>query len=131
MSKGKSQRAICGLSMGGGHSFSISKRYPDQFDYVGLFSAGLHIGQGNQESFYNALQKDKTVQAQLAKLFQGKPRLYWIAIGKTDFLYQQNTDLRRYLDEKKYKYEYLETEGGHIWRNWRVYLTEFAQKIFK
>ena len=131
VSKGKSQRAICGLSMGGGHSFSISKRYPDQFDYVGLFSAGLHIGQGNQESFYNALQKDKTVQAQLAKLFQGKPRLYWIAIGKTDFLYQQNTDLRRYLDEKKYKYEYLETEGGHIWRNWRVYLTEFAQKIFK
>ena len=34
-------------------------------------------------------------------------------------------------DEKGYKYTYMETEGGHIWRNWRVYLTEFAQKIFK
>ena len=21
--------------------------------------------------------------------------------------------------------------GGHIWRNWRVYLTEFAQRAFK
>jgi enterochelin esterase family protein len=39
--------------------------------------------------------------------------------------------LRRYFDEKGYKYTYMETEGGHIWRNWRVYLTEFAQKIFK
>ena len=64
-------------------------------------------------------------------LFAGKPALYWIAIGKTDFLYQQNADLRRYLDEKGYPYEYVETEGGHIWRNWRIYLTQFAQKIFK
>ena len=22
-------------------------------------------------------------------------------------------------------------DGGHIWRNWRIYLTMFAQKIFK
>ena len=32
---------------------------------------------------------------------------------------------------KGYKYEYVETEGGHIWRNWRIYLTMFAQKVFK
>jgi enterochelin esterase family protein len=25
----------------------------------------------------------------------------------------------------------VETDGGHIWRNWRIYLTMFAQKIFK
>ena len=52
-------------------------------------------------------------------------------MGKTDFLNKSSADLRRYFDEKGYKYTYLETEGGHIWRNWRVYLTEFAQKIFK
>lgn len=126
----KAHRAICGLSMGGGHSFQISKRYPKQFDFVGLFSAGLGIGRGNNTSFYDALKADKTVQEQLSTLFAGKPKLYWIAIGKTDFLYKQNADLRRYLDEKGYPYEYLETEGGHIWRNWRIYLTEFAQKIF-
>ena len=56
---------------------------------------------------------------------------YWIAIGKTDFLYQSNADYRKYLDSKGYKYEYLETDGGHIWRNWRIYLTLFSQKIFK
>jgi len=26
---------------------------------------------------------------------------------------------------------YYESAGGHIWRNWRVYLTIFAQKLFK
>ena len=52
-------------------------------------------------------------------------------MGKTDFLYKSTAGLRRYFDEKGYKYTYMETEGGHIWRNWCVYLTEFAQKIFK
>ena len=128
--KSKHQRAICGLSMGGGHTFAISKRFPTQFDYIGLFSAGLHIGD-RQTPFYEGLQKSKEVQQQLSALFGGHPRLYWIAIGKTDFLYQSNAELRRYLDEKGYPYEYRETDGGHIWRNWRLYLTEFAQKIFR
>ena len=131
VAKGKKNRAICGLSMGGGHSFATSKRYPDAFNYVGLFSAGLNIGGERNKSFYELLQQNKEVQQQLSRLFSAKPALYWIAIGKTDFLYQQNADLRRYLDEKGYKYEYVETDGGHIWRNWRIYLTMFAQKIFK
>ena len=127
----KSHRAVCGLSMGGGHSFHISKRFPDTFDYVGLFSAGLHIGGDQSKPFYDILKADQKVQQQLATLFAANPKLYWIAIGATDFLYQQNADLRRYLDEKGYKYIYRETDGGHIWRNWRIYLTEFAQMVFK
>ena len=130
VAKGKKNRAICGLSMGGAHTFATSKRYPDTFNYIGLFSAAIHMGGDPQKSTYERLTTDKVVQGQLAKLFAGKPALYWIAIGKTDFLYQQNADLRKYLDEKGYPYEYVETEGGHIWRNWRIYLTQFAQKIF-
>ena len=131
VAKGKKNRAICGLSMGGGHSFATSKRYPDMFDYVGLFSAGLHISGDRNKSFYQLLGENTEVQQQLKKLFTAKPKLYWIAIGKTDFLYQQNADYRRFLDEKGYPYEYVETDGGHIWRNWRIYLSQFAQKIFK
>ena len=131
VAKGKKNRAICGLSMGGGHSFSTSEPYAGALEYGGLFSSGLNIGGERNKSFYELLQQNKEVQQQLSRLFSAKPALYWIAIGKTDFLYQQNADLRRYLDEKGYKYEYVETEGGHIWRNWRIYLTMFAQKIFK
>ena len=131
VAKGKKNRAVCGLSMGGAHTFATSKRYPDTFNYIGLFSAAIHMGGDPQKSTYERLTSDQEVQRQLAKLFAGKPALYWIAIGKTDFLYQQNADLRKYLDEKGYPYEYVETEGGHIWRNWRIYLTQFAQKLFK
>lgn len=132
VARGQKNRAICGLSMGGGHSFAISKRYPKDFGYIGLFSAGLSIGaNASKKSFYDQLKEDTKVQKQLSALFAARPSLYWIGIGKTDFLYQQNADLRKYLDEKGYKYTYVETEGGHIWRNWRVYLSTFAQKIFK
>ncbi|MGM9702222.1 MAG: esterase [Prevotella sp.] len=127
----KAHRAVCGLSMGGGHSFQISKRFPDKFDYIGLFSAGLHINGDQTKTFYELLQSNSELQQQLATLFAAKPKLYWIAIGSTDFLYQQNADLRRYLDEKGYMYTYRETDGGHIWRNWRIYLTEFSQLLFK
>lgn len=133
VAKDKAHRAICGLSMGGGHSFDISRRFPTKFDYIGLFSAGLHVSTiGDfRNDFYKQLQGNEEAKTQLATLFKNKPKLYWIGMGKTDFLYKSSADLRRYFDEKGYKYTYLETEGGHIWRNWRVYLTEFAQKIFK
>ncbi len=131
VAKGKKNRAICGLSMGGAHTFATSKRFPDTFNYIGLFSAAIHMGGNPQQSTYERLTTDTQVQQQLARLFAAKPALYWIAIGKTDFLYQQNANLRKYLDEKGYPYEYVETEGGHIWRNWRIYLTQFAQKVFK
>ena len=50
--KDRSHRAICGLSMGGGHTFHVSLLYPTKFDYYGLFSAGLHLANGGyQDSF--------------------------------------------------------------------------------
>ncbi|MCR4765829.1 MAG: esterase [Bacteroidaceae bacterium] len=132
VAKDKANRAICGLSMGGGHSFAISKRFPGKFDYVGLFSAAVSVGQwGDPTPLIERMNKDAEYNKQMAALFGAKPKLYWIAIGKTDFLYQQNADLRKWLDSKGYPYTYRETDGGHIWRNWRIYLSEFSQMIFK
>ncbi len=121
----KKSRAIAGLSMGGYHSMHISHFYPEMFDYVGLFSAALWAPKGGESPVY------KDVEGQLAKQFKTAPALYYIAIGDKDFLYQANVDYRKQLDEKGYKYEYFETGEGHIWKNWRIYLTEFCQKIFK
>ena len=132
VAKNKASRAICGLSMGGGHSFQISKRFPNTFDYVGLFSAAISVGQwGDRTPLVERMNTNEEYNKQMAALFGAKPKLYWIAIGKTDFLYQQNADLRKWLDSKGYPYTYRETDGGHIWRNWRIYLTEFSQMIFK
>ncbi len=123
--KDKKHRAIAGLSMGGFHSMHISKYYPDMFDYVGLFSAAARFHENSECPVY--INEKAQIDAQFAK----KPALYWIAIGNTDFLYQENVKFRNYLDEKGYSYEYVESEGGHIWKNWRIYLTEFVPKLFR
>ncbi len=123
--KTKSNRAIAGLSMGGFHSFHISKEYPDMFDYIGLFSAAIMPRQDVKSKVY------ENSDEKLKILFSKKPKLYWIAIGTADFLIQANNDLRKKLDENKYPYLYYETGEGHIWKNWRIYLTEFAPMLFK
>lgn len=123
--KQKSARAIAGLSMGGFHSLHISKEYPDVFDYVGLFSAAILPREEAQSPIYQNLDKKLKIQ------FSQSPKLYWIAIGKTDFLYKNNVDFRKKLDENGYKYIYRESDGGHIWKNWRIYLSEFVPMLFK
>ncbi|MCF0195939.1 MAG: esterase [Bacteroidaceae bacterium] len=130
--KGQKNTAICGLSMGGYHTYAISKLYPGRFDYIGLFSAAIQMGQSNRgNDIQGMLDADEKTSAQLKTLFATHPKLYWIAIGNTDFLFSQNVGYRKYLDSHNYPYEYFETGEGHIWKNWRIYLTEFAQRLFK
>ena len=123
--KSKSGRAIAGLSMGGFHSLHISKQYPDMFNYVGLFSAAIMPNKEASSPIYENMEGKLKVQ------FDKNPALYWIAIGKTDFLYKANEEYRKLLDKKGYKYTYYESDEGHIWRNWRIYLTEFVPMLFR
>lgn len=121
----KKHRAIAGLSMGGYHSCNISKYYPDMFDYVGLFSGIAWQDDSSTCPVYTDFV------GKLKRQFAKQPALYFIACGNRDFVYKSVTDFRQLLDANGCKYEYLETGEGHIWRNWRIYLTEFAPKLFK
>lgn len=120
----KKGRAIAGLSMGGFHSLHISKEYPDMFDYIGLFSAAIMPDKNVKSPIYDDMA------GKLRRQFDKQPALYWIAIGDTDFLYKDNQDYRRLLDDNGLKYTYFETPEGHIWKNWRIYLSEFLPQIF-
>jgi enterochelin esterase family protein len=121
----KADRAIAGLSMGGYHSLHISRYYPNTFDYVGLFSAAILPNDKVNSKVYENF--DTTLEAQMKNGY----KLYWIGIGKSDFLYKANTEYREKLDKIGMKYTYVETEGGHTWTNWRVYLSQFAPLLFK
>ena len=114
--KDKNSRAVAGLSMGGRQSAALSRKYPTMFGYVGMFSGVVPPE-----------EDDKALEA----VFAAKPKLYWIACGKTDGVMENSLLLKEYCEEKGYPVSFYESEGGHIWRNWRVYLTEFAQKLFK
>ena len=102
----KAHRAIAGLSMGGFHSANISLNYPDMFDYVGfVLSAALNVQSAGQRNspVYQDMDKKLAVQ------FEKAPKLYWLGIGKDDFLYKNNAAYRADLDKKGYKYEFMET----------------------
>jgi len=129
--KDKASRAIAGLSMGGFHSQYISAYYPNTFDYIGLFSgAGLFptLSPNSQEEIPDVYKNfDKKLETQKKNGY----KLYWIACGNTDFVLQGVTDFRKKLDDVDMKYIYRESEGGHTWSNWRMYLTEFVPMLFK
>ena len=114
--KDKNSRAVAGLSMGGRQSAALSRKYPTTFGYVGMFSGVVPPE-----------EDDKALEA----VFAAKPKLYWIACGKTDGVMMNSLLLKEYCESKGYPVSFYESEGGHIWRNWREYLTIFAQKIFK
>lgn len=121
----KQNRAIAGLSMGGFHSLYISANYPNTFDYIGLFSPAILPPANAASPIYI------DIDAKLKTQQDNGYSLYWIGIGKTDFLFQNVVDYRSKLDSMKFKYQYRESEGGHTWANWRLYLSEFAPMLFQ
>lgn len=120
----KESRAIAGLSMGGFHALHTSRYHPDTFQYIGLFSPAIYPGENENAGVYSDIEETLTEQK------ENGYELYWIAIGKSDFLYDQVKRYRSELDSLEIPYEYLESEGGHTWKNWRDYLSEFIPKLF-
>ncbi|MCF0177574.1 MAG: esterase [Bacteroidales bacterium] len=121
----KQGRAICGLSMGGFHTLYITLNNPDMFNYSGMFSAAIGVTDASVSPIYGDFD------AKLANYFAKKPALLWIGCGSTDFLYESNKEFRKKLDSAGYPFTYRESDGGHIWKNWRIYLSEFAPLLFK
>ena len=89
---------------------------------MGLFSAFSNRG-GEYDK--------ETHLKQLTALKEAKPKIYYIGIGKDDFLYQSTVNLRAIYDEIGLKYIYRESEGTHDWNSWRLYLKEFLPMCFK
>lgn len=127
VNKNKANRAIAGLSMGGGHTVRISAMYPNTFDYIGVFSMPpfLRFIGDTDTAFYTKLEEQMRAQK------KNGYKLYWMGCGKADFLYQYVQESRKKMDEIGFTYTYRESDGGHIWRNWRIYLSEFVPLLFK
>ncbi len=107
-------RAIAGLSMGGGHTIAASNLYPELFDYICPLSAA---GSATPE--------------QVAALKKAGVKLYFLACGDADFLFEGSKALDKTLTEQGLDHVFFVSDGGHTWANWRLYLNTFAPKLFK
>ncbi len=113
----KASRAIAGLSMGGGHTITASGLYPNMFDYICPFSMGA--------------QRTPELDAQLQGIKKAGYKLYFLACGNTDFLFENANSLDAALTANGLEHTYFVTEGGHTWANWRYYLNTVAPLLFK
>jgi enterochelin esterase family protein len=107
-------RAIAGLSMGGGHTITASNMYPEMFDYICPLSAA-----------------GSSTAAQIATLKKAGVKLYFLACGDQDFLFEGSKTLDKTLTEQGLDHIFYVSDGGHVWANWRLYLNTFAPMLFK
>lgn len=118
---GRENRAIAGLSMGGGQSLHIGFGHTDLFSAVGAFSAAVP---GDFETrFAKALADPAGTNAKLQTI--------WFACGREDSLFQRSEKLSEILTANKIRHTWLPTEGNHTYTYWRQYLNEFAPLLFR
>jgi enterochelin esterase-like enzyme len=115
-------RALAGLSMGGGQTLQIGLTHLDTFHYIGAFSAALR-GQ-NLETQYKELFADTAASNKKLKLF-------YIACGKEDSLFPAAETFHQLLTQKQIRHTFAPSEEGHMWRNWINYLSELAPQLFR
>ena len=120
----RENRAVAGLSMGGFQTLDVTLSHPELFNYVGVFSSGF---------FGNTIDEAETKYATALNdpTFNKNKKLFWVSIGKDDFVMDANKKTLALLDKHNIKYQYKETTGGHTWINWRQYLNEYVPMLFK
>ncbi len=115
----KDNRAIAGLSMGGGHTLTATNNNPGVFGWIGVFSSGPREG------------VDEAYKKQLAAVKAGGVNFYWTGAGTTDMAREGTMNLHAAVKELGFKTSYKEIPGRHYWFLWRDFLGDNASLLFK
>jgi enterochelin esterase-like enzyme len=121
---GSENRALAGLSMGGGQTLAVVTSHPDQFGYIGVWSGAIFGSAEDYEkshaTFFESTDKvNKTV------------KLFSISCGDQDRLLAGSKNMDELLKKHGIKHELRISSGGHTWINWRHYLNDFAPQLFQ
>jgi enterochelin esterase family protein len=121
---GGENRALAGLSMGGGQTLRAVTTHPDQFAYVAVWSAGIGKDAGEFEKRSEAFLGNPDRVNKHVKLFS-------ICVGDKDFALVGSKALAEVLSKRGIKNDLHVSGGGHTWINWRRYLNDLAPKLFQ
>lgn len=114
----KDNRAIAGLSMGGGHTVTVTVNNPGLFSYIGVFSAGGQVG-------------NPTFESQMAALKKSGVKYYWLGAGTTDMARAGTVALSEDVKKLGFNTSYKEIPGRHYWFLWRDFLSDYAIRLFE
>jgi len=119
--KDPANRALGGLSMGGGHTVAIGFPNTKLFSHLVVMSAGA--GQNPEQTYADFFKNAATVNKQL--------KLLWISVGKDDFALAGSKALDEALTKNNIKHTFVVTEGRHEWVIWRHALRNVAPLMFR
>jgi enterochelin esterase-like enzyme len=111
-------RAIAGLSMGGGQALNFGLANPDVFAYVGGFSSAP-----------NTLPPAELAPdpAAIAEAFD----VLWVSCGDEDFVYEISEGVHKYLAANGVRHIWHIDSGGHTFPVWKNDLYHFAGLLFR
>jgi enterochelin esterase-like enzyme len=118
---GRENRAIVGLSMGGGQALTIGLGHLDLFSHVGAFSSAVP---GDFSGRFKTLLDDPVGT-------NAKLKLLYIACGKQDGAFARSHQLDKTLTAAKIAHTFHPTEGRHNFAVWRLYLGRIAPLLFR
>jgi enterochelin esterase family protein len=106
--------------MGGAQSIYIGLKHMDMFSALGVFSMGVRDVDEFEEAYSGELDS-----------VNDKLEVFWLGCGTDDFLFERYEQTVEFLKKRNIEHVAHTTDGAHTWINWRRYLYEFAQLIFK
>jgi enterochelin esterase-like enzyme len=118
-------RAIAGLSMGGGQTLRVAAGNFERFSYIAIWSSGL--SRRSPEDF--AAQNATFLGS--ANAINKQVKLLSISVGDQDFALEGSKSLSKLLDKRGIDHKFHISGGGHTWINWRRYLHDYAQVLFR
>ncbi|MCF0159889.1 MAG: esterase [Bacteroidaceae bacterium] len=127
VSKKRTDRAVAGLSMGGGQSFFVAFNHVDKFANVGIFSTGLFGGNIGNGPF----DGEKEVPGIFSNAGQfNKFDLLYISCGEQDDRLKGTNVVVDNFRRAGYPVTYETYPGNHEWKVWRRNLASFVQQVF-
>ncbi|GAB2652795.1 hypothetical protein GCM10027036_02460 [Flavihumibacter cheonanensis] len=113
----RNNRAIAGLSMGGGQSLNFGLGNLDKFAWVGGFSSAPNTKKPEE------LIPDPAKATRMLKLL-------WISCGNKDRLLSFSQRTHDYLQQHKVPHQFQIEPGDHDFNVWKNGLYQFAQLVF-
>ena len=127
--KDRKSRAMCGLSMGGGQSFYIGLRDPEEFANVGVFSTGMFGGIQGASNF--DLEAEVPGILSDTKTFNDQFDVFFMSCGEQDPRIEYTRNIVKKMRDGGVEVKFNSYPGDHEWQVWRKSLHEFAQYLFK
>jgi enterochelin esterase family protein len=126
---GRENRAIAGLSMGGGIAINVGLKRLDTFAYVGEFSSGMFGGVGGYAPF--DVEKISPGFLKDPAATNKKLKALYFSCGTEDPRMQYQTKAADELKSKGIALTFKSFPGAHEWRVWRNSLVDFVPMLFR